>query len=109
MAYVYLFIAVAFETIGTSALQASNQFSRLWPSVLVVVSYSLAFVFLSMVLKTMPVGIAYALWSGLGIMLIALIGFAVFGQRLDPPAIIGISLILAGILVINIFSSVGHH
>lgn len=109
MAYVYLFIAVAFETVGTTALQASNQFTRLWPSVLVVVSYSMAFVFLAMVLKTMPVGIAYALWSGLGIMLIALIGYTVFGQKLDFAAIAGISLILAGILVINLFSSAGHH
>ncbi|WP_319823768.1 SMR family transporter [Thalassovita sp.] len=107
--YLILFLAIAAETIGTTALQASQQFSRPWPSVLVVLSYALSFWLLSLTLKSMPVGIVYAIWSGFGIVLIALIGLAVFGQRLDLPAILGISLILAGILVINLFSSTATH
>ena len=107
--YLVLFLAVAAETIGTSALQASQQFSRLWPSVLVVVAYATSFALLAWVLKFMPVGIAYAIWSGLGIVFIALIGRTVFGQRLDVPAIAGMGLILAGILVIHLFSATGPH
>ena len=101
---VYLFFAVLAETIGTTALQASQQFTRLGPSIIVVVSYAIAFYLLSLTLKTMPVGIMYAIWSGLGIVLIAGIGLIVFGQRLDWPAILGIGLILAGIVIINLFS-----
>lgn len=108
-AYVALFIAVLFETIGTSALQASQQFTRLWPSVLVVAAYALSFYFMAVTLKTMPVGIVYALWSGLGIVLIAFIGFAIFGQRLDLPAVLGLGLIIAGIAVIHLFSKSGAH
>ncbi|MEL7098600.1 MAG: SMR family transporter [Pseudomonadota bacterium] len=109
MPYLYLAIAVAAEVIGTTALQASQQFTRLGPSVLVVIAYGLAFYFLGIALKFFPVGILYAIWSGLGIVLIALIGFAVFGQRLDPPALIGLGLIIAGICVIQIFSSTSTH
>ena len=109
MHYVYLLIAVAAETIGTTALQASQQFTRPLPSVIVVVSYALAFFLLSLALRAMPVGIVYAIWSGLGIVLIALIGYAVFGQRLDLPALIGIGLILLGILVIHLFSASDTH
>ena len=109
MHYVILFAAVVFETIGTSALQASQQFTRLWPSVTVVVAYVISFILLGWALKFMPVGIAYAIWSGLGIVLIAGIGFAVFGQRLDLPAVLGLGLILAGIVVINVFSSSAAH
>ncbi len=109
MHYLYLIIAVAAETIGTSALQASQQFTRPIPSVVVVVSYALAFYLLSLTLRTMPVGIMYAMWSGLGIVLIALIGYAVFGQKLDLPAVIGIAMILAGIVVINLFSATTRH
>jgi len=83
--YLYLFFAVLAETIGTSALQASQQFTRLWPSLLVVVSYAISFYLLAMTLKYMPVGIMYAIWSGLGIVLIAAIGFFYFGQKLDLP------------------------
>ncbi len=109
MHYIYLLLAVAAETIGTSALQASQQFTRLWPSVLVVVAYAISFYLLSMTLKVMPVGVVYALWSGLGIIFIALIGFWVFGQRLDWPAVFGLLLIIAGIVVIQMFSkSVTH-
>ena len=109
MPYLYLAIAVAFETIGTSAMQASRQFTRLWPSVLVIVGYAISFYFMALTLRYMPVGIVYALWSGLGIILIALIGYAVFGQKLDLPAIAGLGLIIAGIVVIQLFSNATSH
>lgn len=109
MTYLILFLAVAAETIGTSALQASQQFTRPLPSVIVVVSYGLSFWLLSLTLKVMPVGVVYALWAGLGIVLIALIGFAVFGQRLDWPAVLGMALILGGILIIHLFSNTAPH
>lgn len=109
MPYVILMFAVLAETIGTTALQASQQFSRPLPSIIVVVAYGAAFYLLAVALKTFPVGIAYAMWSGMGIVFIAIIGFAVFGQRLDWPAILGIALIMAGILVINLFSSTATH
>lgn len=107
--YLILFLAVVAETIGTSALQASQQFTRLWPSVTVVLAYGLAFFLLGWALKAIPVGIAYAIWSGLGIVMIALIGFLVFGQRLDAPAVLGLAMILAGILVIHLFSNTATH
>ena len=107
--YLYLFFAVLAETIGTTALQASAQFTRFWPSVLVVVAYGLSFFLLSHTLKFMPVGIVYALWSGLGIIFIAMIGFVVFGQKLDPAALVGLGLIIAGILVINLLSNSTQH
>lgn len=105
MHYLYLLVAVLAETIGTTALQASQQFSRFWPSVIVVVAYGISFYLLALTLRFLPVGIVYALWSGLGIILIALIGFAVFGQRLDLPAVVGLALIIAGIFVIHMFST----
>ena len=108
-AYFFLVVAILFETVGTTALQASHQFTRVWPSVLVVVAYGLAFYFLAFALRFMPVGIAYAIWSGLGIVFIAMIGFAVFGQRLDLPALLGIAMILGGILVIHLFSGTATH
>ena len=108
-AYLTLALAVLAETIGTTALQASQQFTRLWPSVLVVVAYGVSFWFMSLTLRVMPVGVVYALWSGLGILLIALIGFLVFNQRLDLPAVLGIGLILAGIVVIHLFSNTTPH
>ena len=109
MPYITLALAVLAETIGTAALQASQQFTRPLPSVVVVVAYALAFWLLAISLKTFPVGIAYALWSGLGIVFIALIGIFVFGQRLDLPAVLGMALILAGIVVINLFSKATAH
>ena len=109
MPWVYLAVAVMFETIGTTALKASDGFTRLGPTVLVVLAYGVSFWLLSMVLRTIPVGIAYAIWSGLGICLIAGIGYVVFGQRLDLPAVLGLGLIIAGIMVIQLFSkSTGH-
>lgn len=109
MPYLILAVAILAETIGTSALQASQQFTRPLPALICVIGYALAFYFLSVALKTFPVGIAYAIWSGLGIVLIAIIGFVAFGQRLDLPAILGMGLILAGIVVINLFSSTATH
>lgn len=102
--FFYLILAVAAETVGTSALQASQQFTRLWPSVLVVLAYAISFYLLALTLKYMPVGIMYAFWSGLGIVFIAIIGAVYFDQRLDLPAILGLALILAGILVVHLFS-----
>ena len=109
VAYIYLVIAVIAETIGTSALQASAQFSKFWPSVIVVVGYSVAFYFLGLTLKFVPVGVAYALWSGLGIVFISLIGVLVFSQKLDFAAVAGMILIIAGIAVIQLFSSSSSH
>ncbi len=104
-----LFIAILGEVIGTSALRASEGFTRLWPTVLVICGYAVAFYFLSLTLKTIPMGVSYAIWSGVGIVLISLIGWLVFNQALDTPALVGMGLIVAGVLVINIFStSVGH-
>ena len=109
MAYFYLLIAVVFETIGTSALQASHQFSRLVPSMIVVTAYAASFFFMAIVLRYLPVGITYAIWSGLGIVFIAAIGYVIFGQKLDMPAILGTAMILAGIVVIQLFSRAGAH
>ncbi|PTX55833.1 small multidrug resistance pump [Litoreibacter ponti] len=107
--YFYLIIAVAAETIGTSSIQASQQFTRFGPSLLAVMSFAVAFYFLGLTLKYMPVGVMYALWSGLGIVFIALIGWLYFGQKLDLAALLGMGLIVAGIVVINLFSSTAHH
>ena len=109
MVYLYLSIAIVAEVIGTSALKASAESSRLWPSLLVVTAYCTAFYFLSLVLKTMPLGIAYAIWCGAGIALIAIVGAVVFRQMPDLPAIIGMSLIIAGVVVMNLFSTTTVH
>ncbi|MBX6743259.1 MAG: SMR family transporter [Acetobacteraceae bacterium] len=109
MNYLWLSIAIIAEVIATSALKASEGFTRLWPSLLVVAGYATAFFCLSLTLRTIPVGIAYAIWSGAGIVLIAAIGWVFFRQVLDLPAIIGLGLIIAGVLVVNLFSkTVGH-
>ncbi|KAA0893576.1 DMT family transporter [Oryzomonas rubra] len=104
MAYVYLLVAIVAEVIGTSALKASEGFSRLFPSALVVLGYGIAFYCLSQVLKSIPVGVSYAIWSGLGIVLISVVGAVFFKQALDLPAILGMALIIAGVAVINLFS-----
>ena len=109
MHYLALLVAIVAETIGTSALHASQQFTKLGPSVVVVLAYALAFFLLTIPLKVMPVGVVYAIWSGLGIVLIALAGFLVFGQTLDLAAIIGLGLIVAGVLVLHLFSSTTQH
>ncbi|HEV7337257.1 MAG TPA: SMR family transporter [Bosea sp. (in: a-proteobacteria)] len=109
MSYLYLAIAIVSEVIGTSALKASEQFSRPVPSLITLVAFASAFYFLSLTLRTVPVGIAYAIWSGVGIVLISLIALVLFGQKLDLPAVIGMGLIVAGVVVINAFSkSVAH-
>ena len=109
MVYVYLAVAVAFEVVATSALKMTDGFTRLVPSLVTLVGYGFAFYFLSLTLRIMPVGVVYGLWSGAGIVLIALIGYVAFGQRLDLPAVIGLGLILAGVVIINFFSrTVGH-
>ena len=109
MHIVFLIAAILAETIGTTALQASQQFTRPGPSVVVVVAYALSFYLLSLTLKVLPVGIVYAVWSGLGIVFIAAIGRVVFDQRLDLPAILGIVMILAGVVIIQVFSDTTPH
>lgn len=109
MAYLYLAIAIVAEVIGTSALNASAGFTRAMPSAIVVVGYGLAFYFLALTLKTVPVAIAYAIWSGAGIALITAIGWVFFRQTLDAAALAGIGLIVAGVLVINLFSASARH
>ncbi len=109
MHWLYLGVAIFFETIGTTALKASDGMTRAGPALVVVLAYALSFWLLALVLRVIPVGVAYAIWSGLGICFIAMIGWSVFGQRLDLPALLGLGLIIAGILVINLFSNtVGH-
>lgn len=102
--YIYLSIAIVSEVIGTSALNASQGFTRLLPSLIVAIGYAFAFYFLSLTLRTIPVAIAYAIWSGIGIVLIAIIGVLWFRQPLDIPAVIGMALIVAGVIVVNGFS-----
>ena len=103
-AYTFLLIAVVAETIATTALKAAEGFTRPWPSLVVVIGYVVAFYCLSLTLRVIPVGVSYAIWSGLGIVLISLFGWLVYKQTLDLPAIIGMALILCGILVMNLFS-----
>lgn len=109
MAHLYLVIAIIAEVFATSALKASEGFSRLGPVVWVVIGYGIAFYCMSVVIKTLPVGIVYAIWAGVGIVLISLIGLFVFKQKLDLPAVIGIALIIAGVVVINFFSKSSGH
>ncbi|GIT92250.1 multidrug transporter [Jannaschia sp. AI_61] len=102
--WIFLTLAIVAEVIGTSALQASAQFTRLAPTAVTVVAYAMSFFLLGMALRTIPVGIAYAIWSGLGIVLIASIGWAVFGQKLDLPAVVGLCFIIIGIAIMKLFS-----
>lgn len=107
--WAFLFLAIVSETIATSTLKSSEGFSRLWPSVITVVGYVVAFYFLSLTLRTIPVGIAYAIWSGVGVVLITLVGWFIFGQKLDAPALIGMGLIVCGVLMMNLFSTATGH
>ena len=102
--YVYLTIAIVFEVIATTALKQTEGFTRLMPSLVSVGGYALAFYFLSLPLRTMPVGVVYALWCGVGIIFITAIGWAWFRQALDLPALVGMALIMAGVIVINLYS-----
>ena len=109
MSYVYLAIAIVAEVIGTSALKASAEFTRLLPSLIVVGGYAVSFFFLSLTLRTMPVGIAYAIWAGAGIALIVAVGAVLFQQVPDLPAIVGLTLIVAGVVVVNTMSQTTVH
>ncbi|MCT7360886.1 DMT family transporter [Thalassolituus pacificus] len=104
-----LAIAIIAEVIATSALKVSEGFTRLIPSLVVVIGYSIAFYGLALTLKVIPVGVTYAIWSGMGIVLVALIGWFVFDQKLDPAAIIGMVLIITGVVVMNVFSASSGH
>lgn len=107
--WLYLGIAILAEVLATSSLKSSEGFTRLWPSLATIAGYGVAFYFLSLTLKTIPVGIAYAIWSGIGIVLIAVIAWLVHGQKLDLAAVIGMGLIMAGVIVINGFSKAAAH
>lgn len=107
--WIFLAVAIVSEVIATSALKASEGFSRLGPSLLVIVGYGIAFYCLSLTLKTIPIGVVYAIWSGAGIALITLVAWLVYGQTLDTPAIIGLLLIVAGVVVLQGFSKVVAH
>lgn len=104
--WLFLLLAIITEVIGTSALKASDGFTRFWPAMIVICGYGVAFYFLSLTLRAIPVGVAYAFWSGVGIVLITLAAWLFFDQRLDFPAILGIALIIAGVVVMNVFSKV---
>jgi len=109
MAYIYLLIAIIAEVVGTSALKASDGFTKWTPNIIVAIGYGFAFYFLSLVLRSIPVGVTYAIWSGLGIVLISLVGYVYFKQPLDLPAIAGMVLIISGVIVINLFSKTIRH
>ena len=109
MSWLYLVIAIVTEVIGTTALKATEGFTKLIPSIIVALSYGSSFYFLSLTLKSIPVGIAYAVWSGVGIVLIAIVGWLLFGQTIDRYGILGIALIGAGVIVLNTLSQSGVH
>jgi small multidrug resistance pump len=109
MTYLYLVIAIVCEVVATSALKQADGFTRFWPSLVCIVGYGAAFYLLSIPIKTIPVGIVYAVWSGAGIVLIAAVGWFWFRQTLDMAAIVGLTMIVTGVLIVNLFSStVGH-
>ena len=107
--YLPLSVAIVAEVVATTAMKSSDGFTRLWPSLIVVAGYMVAFYFLSMTFRTLPTGIADAMWAGAGIVLITLLGWIIHKQTLDLPALLGMSLIVSGVLVINIFSKSGAH
>jgi small multidrug resistance pump len=107
-AYTILFASIVCEIIGTSALHASQQFTRLGPTLITAVFYAAAIAGLAFTLKTLPVGIAYAIWAGMGIVLISTVGWVLFGERLDAPAVLGVGLIVAGVVIVNLSDSITH-
>jgi len=109
MGHVYLAIAIISEVIATSALKSSNGFTNLLPSLIVVSGYAIAFYMLSLVLETMDVGIAYAIWAGLGIVLVSIVGAVMFKQIPDLPAVLGMGFIVAGVFIINVYSKTASH
>ncbi|MDQ6955372.1 MAG: multidrug efflux SMR transporter [Mariprofundaceae bacterium] len=109
MAYIYLAMAIIAEVAATSALKASEEFTRLWPSLIVVAGYGIAFYCMTLTLRTIPVGITYAIWSGLGIVLVAAVAAIWYKQIPDAAALIGMGLIIAGVIVIQLFSKTVEH
>jgi small multidrug resistance pump len=109
MSWLYLFVAIIAEVIATSALKATDGFTRLLPSAIVVVGYAAAFYFLALTLRTIPIGVAYAIWSGVGVILVSLVGVVLYKQVVDMPMAIGIALIIAGVLVMNVYSKAVAH
>ncbi len=109
MAYLYLALAILAETIATSALKASEEFTKLLPSAIVLIGYGISFYFMTLVLRAIPIGITYAIWSGVGIILIATVGAVLYKEIPDLPAIIGMGLIIAGVVVIHLFSKTVAH
>ncbi|MEE8266331.1 MAG: multidrug efflux SMR transporter [Acidiferrobacterales bacterium] len=109
MAYLYLAVAIIAEVIATSALKASEEFTKPVPSAIVIIGYGVAFYCLALVLRNIPVGITYAIWAGLGIVLIAIVGAVLFRQVPDIPAVLGMTLIVSGVVVINVFSKTVSH
>ncbi len=109
MTYLYLAVAILGEVIATSALKASDQFRRPGPSVIVIAGYLCAFYFLSLTLKSIPVGIVYAIWSGLGIVLVTVVAAVVYREVPDRPAVFGMALIILGVVVINVWSKTTSH
>jgi len=109
MQWIYLTIAILTEVVATSALKASDGCTRLGPTLVTAIGYALSFYSLSLALRTLPLGVAYAIWSGVGIALIATIGWYVYNQTLDTAALVGIGFIVAGVMVINLFSGAGVH
>lgn len=109
MAYLYLTIAIIAEVAATSALKASAEFTKLVPSIIVITGYGIAFYFMTLILRTIPLGVTYAVWSGLGIVLVTIVGIFLYKQIPDTPAIIGMTLIVSGVVVIHIFSKTVSH
>ena len=109
VSWIYLALAILCEVVATSAMAVSDGFRKLIPSGLGLVTFGISFVFLALALKTIPMGIAYAIWSAVGIVLVSLIGFGLLGQKLDAPALAGMGLIIAGVVVIQLFSTSGGH
>jgi small multidrug resistance pump len=109
MPYFYLLIAIAAEVIATSALKMTDNFSKLWPSVIVILGYITSFYFLSLTLRTFSLGVAYALWAGLGVVLVTVASFVIYKQRIDFEGIAGIGLIIMGVIILNVFSNSTPH
>jgi small multidrug resistance pump len=108
MTYLYLAIAIAAEIVATSFLKLSDSFTRPLPTAVTVVGYAIAFYFLSLTLRVLPTGIAYAIWSGVGVVVISLIGWLVMGQALNLPTVIGLALIVIGVVIVNLYTPVAH-
>lgn len=109
MSYLYLTLAIVAEVVATSALKRTEQFTRVWPSLVVALGYAVAFYFLTLVLRSMSIGVTYAMWSGLGVLLVTVVGAVLYREVPDAPAVIGMALIVAGVVVMNLFSrSVSH-